>query len=545
MPACLRVRPCLPACSPWSKRATCNVRLRCCTCCRSDEEEVLRQLDNFQRQTETIRWQLGGGDGGSGDAPAALSRPAPPGSSVGACTSGGSDWNALPESTPLRQQPTGLRGGGYTPHPGVAAMSMALFDGLPPSPAALAAGRREGTNRHVQHAGHHLQPSIHPQHTQAEPQELKHTQQTVQRPATSSLSGTLASAAPSMQQQPRSPIGLEVRHTKKSAAAAERAIAAAQPSPGAAAALQRLKTKRQTALGAPLLPGEQQQQQAVQQHAARDSSPFLAERHRQQDAGVQAQGLQHDEGVQVRQAAEVGVQAPTPPAPPQLPPDSNAALVAEVRQLRSKLLASLQKHAPELATAGADVGSSISALATERQAEWRRLLQEESADISWRLAAAPSLASSIEIAVPPASVPHSAKSASSSSSRLAEPFWAADPDWLTISPAVPATSGKTAACTAAPGPVAAGIASSGKYRLTDDLSVGSIGDAVAGGRLRLTDLSAATPSSLLGGGSSLAGLDSLEPSRANLGGLGELERTFDLGAFEAQTEALRARLTGL
>ncbi|KAL4437071.1 hypothetical protein ABPG75_004210 [Micractinium tetrahymenae] len=515
----------------------------------SDEEEVLRQLDNFQRQTETIRRQLGGG---SGDAPAGLTHLAPPGSSLAAHTSNGSDWETLLEGTPARQQPTGLRGGGYTPHGGVAARSMALFDVLPPSPAALAASRQLGANRHVHHAGHHLHPSSQqPQAQPAQPSEAQQHQhqhqhqQILQQPAASSTNRLAASAAAAMQQRPRSPIGPDIRHTKKSAAAAERASAAALPSPGAAAALQRLKSKRQAGIGAPLSPGFQEQQHRdlqQQQRQAAGSSPFREEQQWQQDAGVQAQSLQHDEGVQVRQAAEAGVQAPTPPAPPQLPPDSNAALVAEVRQLRSKLFASLQKHAPELASAGADVSSSLTALATPRkwQAEAGRVQLEQPADSSWRLAAGPSIAAAVEAAVqPPASAPLSVMSASHSSRRLTEPSWGSG--WLDATDA----AGAAAVPEAAAGAAAAGVGSSSKFRLTDDLSLGSLGGARAAGRHRLTDLSAATPSSLLGGGSSLARLGSLEPSSASLGILENVESGFDLGAFEAQTEALRARLAGL
>ena len=126
----------------------------------------------------------------------------------------------------------------------------------------------------------------------------------------------------------------------------------------------------------------------------------------------------------------------------------------------------------------------------------------------------------------------------SHSRRLTEPSWGeSGSDWL-------AASSAAASAAAAAGAAAAGVGSSTRFRLTDDLSVGSV---PAGGRRRLTDLSTATPSSLLGGGGggSLLRLDSLEPSSPSLGSLGNVESGFDLGAFEAQTEALRARLAGL
>ncbi|KAL4424446.1 hypothetical protein ABPG77_006384 [Micractinium sp. CCAP 211/92] len=511
----------------------------------SDEEEVLRQLDNFQRQTGTIRRQLGGGDSGWVDGPAGPPHPGT-GSSLAAGVSSGSNWDARAEGTPVRQQPTGLRGGGYTPHAGVASRSMALFDGLPPSPAALAASRqRLGADGRLQRAEHPVQPSIQQQQQQQqqqrEPLEPLHAQQqeqqqqTTQQPASSSVSRLAASAATQRQQQPRSPIGLQVRQTKKSAAAAERGSAAARPSPGAAAALQRLKSKR---LGTPPLLGEQQQPQQQQEEngqAATGSGGRLSELHeRQRDVSVKAAGLQHDEGVQVPQAAEAGVQAPTPPAPPQLPPDSNAALVAEVRQLRSKLLASLQKHAPETAAAGVGVSSSVASLATaqKRQAGERLPLQEQSPDNSWRLAAetAPSLAAAIEAAVPLASAPLSEMS-TSRSRRLT----ALSSEFLADSP--------PAGVTAAARNAGAAVGGSRKFRLTEDLSMGSVPGR---GMQPVTDLSYITPSSQLGGvGSSLFRLDSLEPSSASLGSLGNLGSSFDLGAFEAQTEALRARLAGL
>ena len=115
--------------------------LKCCLLARapacSDEAEILQQLDNFQRQTATIRKALGGGGGSSGGG----------GLSLAVNASSGSDWG-VPEGTPLWQRPTGLRGGGHTP-------AVTLFDGLPPSPAALAGSRMHaaaggGYNRHVE-----------------------------------------------------------------------------------------------------------------------------------------------------------------------------------------------------------------------------------------------------------------------------------------------------------------------------------------------------------------------------------------------------------
>ena len=472
----------------------------------SDESEILQQLDNFQRGTEKIRRQLGGGGGGGSDGGYASS-------SLAAHTSRGSHWEGAMERTPLRQHPMGLlHGSGYTP-----GRSLDLFDGLPPSPAVLAANRAAG-NRHVQHAGHHL---WHSSSGHGDP-----PQQTAQPPApqqatsssTGGRPGVSPAAAPAQEQRPRSPIGLEVRHTKKSAAAAERAGVAAQPPPGAAAALARLKSKRQLAVGAlsPVAAAaaeeEEEQQQQQQQH--------------QWATGTHGRQLQHDEGVQVRQdaswlAKDVGVQAPTPPAATLLPPDSNAAVVAEVRELRSKLLASMQKHAPEgsdlpsmgmFGGGGAASSSSLGAVQSWRReqqqhsgvgaGDWRQQHSGVGSD-DWRLPA-------VSAAAPPASVSHSSLLSDPPTSRWAEP-------------AVSSVA----------------VGSSSKFRLTDDGLDGGLA-----GRRRLSDLPSGgdTPASLLSGrGASLARLSSLDTGPS----LSRGHSSFDLGAFEAQTEALRLRLAGL
>ena len=210
----------------------------------------------------------------------------------------------LEGATPLRQHPTGLRGSGHTP--GLLARPPSqLFDGLPPSPAALASA--SAWHASVGQPQQQPQPQLQPQ---APP------------PAGAS-------------KQPRSPIGPDVRHTKKSLAAAA-AAATERASPRPPSALQRLKTSRQPAPAAapaprvdsassPITQQQEQQQLRQQVEAAAAASPVPEETAPQ----------------------------PPPPPPPQLPPGSNAAMVADVRQLAAKLQASLLKHArgPEPAAA--------------------------------------------------------------------------------------------------------------------------------------------------------------------------------------------------
>ena len=448
----------------------------------SDEAEILQQLDNFQRQTATIRKALGGGGSSSGGG----------GLCLAVDTSSGSDWG-LPEGTPLRQRPTGLRGGGYTP-------AVALFDGLPPSPAALAGSRVHaagggGYDRHVEHAGHC-------EHSSRQPA----PQQPAGPPAAGQASSRLATSAAVAAERPRSPIGPATRHTKKSAAAAEKASAGAPPT-GAAGALHRLKSSR---LAAAAALEQQQQQEEAQRLAVQQQQQQLAEQQRIAEAQ------------QRQQEAEEA--ARTPP-PPQLPPDSNAALVAEVRELRSRLLASLQKHAPELAAAaeGAARTSSSSSSFMSRPGvsgvaaagasphflgRWQEEEATSSAPASsWRLAAVPPTAT--------AAVSGSGRSnyrlSDQSGSGLG---W---PDSL-------------------PGAVSAG---SSKPRLVADVSsISGIGGG--GGRQRWTDYEGSagglTPGSLSGGGGA---------SLARLGSLPGVQSDSSLDAFEAHTEALRQQLARL
>lgn len=476
----------------------------------SDEAEILEQLGNFQRQTESIRLALGGEDG-----PSHL-----PSSSVAANTSA-SEWG-LPVGTPARQQATGLRGGGYTPRAlggGRAGgqqqqPSLALFDGLPPSPAALAASRWH-SNRHVEHAGHYEHSS--------QPLQQEQAKQAARTQPAGAAAGTLTgtTAEQRQQQRPRSPIGPDIRHTKKSAAAAaERACTSAS------ASLQRLKASRPWAAAAdtpssaparqPFVAAEQRQQERGQAAAAAQQQrphgpseaqpPPLDER---REAQQEAQQQQHADSTADPQD-NVALQQPVWLAPP-LPPDSNAALVAEVRQLRSKLLASLQKHAPELAGGGGTPGisssrfggsGSLSAAATKLQQRWQE--EGDSEADAWRLPAVPA-------ASPPASASHSRVGLDRP---LSSP-WAAPP--------------ATVAC------------SSSKYRLTDFGSSGRL--SISGG-----DLSPALPlRSGVGTPASLgSGLGSLaQPTSLDVGGSLAPAGGFSLESFEQQTEALRRQLAGV
>ena len=287
------------------------------------EDEMLGQLGHFQRQTDAIRQQLGqmagGSGGGMGDS-LSLS----PATSLTEQLAGLLD---LPEGTPLRQVPTGLRGGVASPLAPATALLPALFDGLPPSPLAAppaAANTRRvngvaaaaAYNRHIDHAGHHLEREEEPP---APPQPSSQRQQPAARP--------------------RSPIGPDVRHTLKSAAAAQRSgsSGSAQKQPGSAALLQ-LKQRRATQTGASprelVIPSpagtlsqqttrlSAQQQPSEQPHAAREAAA-----NSQQVGGDTAQQ---------RPAA----------SPFALPKDSNAALMADVRDLRDRLMSTVQQHEP-------------------------------------------------------------------------------------------------------------------------------------------------------------------------------------------------------
>lgn len=195
--------------------------------------------------------------------------------------------------------------------------------------------------------------------------------------------------------------------------------------------------------------------------------------------------------------------AAAPPAAPQLPPDSNAAMVAEVRQLRSKLLQSLQKHAPELEAAGVRLeGSSLTSASKWAQQE-RQPAEEPAGSPSsgWQLAAL----SGADV-LPPGTTRRSG-----GLFRLTEQSSLGGAAW----------------------PAATGIGSSSKFQTDDSLDAG---------RQRLTDLGSSfggagdgmdPPGSVLGGGGSLARLGSVDAG------------AFSLDAFEAQTEALRRQLAGL
>lgn len=266
----------------------------------SDGAEIREQLGLFQRQTESIRLAMGGGGGGLRDGGLDSADSWGGGSMASSMAAAASDW-AMPDATPLHQHPTGLGGSGRTPHPSRQQDgSGGLFDGLPPTPAAT----RGPTNRHVQCAGH-----------------MKHSQQQQQPHATVQASSRRAVQASS--QQPRSPIGPDVRHTKKSAAAAADKEAAAAAVTAAAAdkadALQRLKSRGRPGSGAsPAVAAAAAAEPPMQRQASSEEQP-----HAQQES------------------------PPRRPPPPLPPPDSNAALVAEVREMRSRLLASLEQHAAD------------------------------------------------------------------------------------------------------------------------------------------------------------------------------------------------------
>ena len=483
----------------------------------SDEAEILQQLDTFQRQTDTIRRALGGGSGAGIDAESGL-EPRQLASSLAAAAS---EWGG-PEGTPLRQHPAGLRGAGYTPGPGMRG-GTDLFEGLPPSPAALAARswaqqqqqQQQHANRHVQHAGHHCHDG---------PQ-----QQAVQPPA--AAQGSVAAAPPGhqrqqqqqLEQRPRSPIGPDVRHTKKSAAAA---------AAGTSSALQRLKSRRPASAGAqaaeaPPPPAALPSPQYSQLQAPSESLPLLPAQRQQQEQQQQQQ--QQAASPWQEPALDVPVQqapaevAPEPPAP-QLPPDSNAALVAEVRQLRAKLLQSLQKHAPELEAAGVSsllaptslTAARSSAGASKLLASVRQQAEPEAAGSpgsNWRLAAG------VGDASPPATT-----ACSGGMFRLTDQSSFGGEAW----------------------PPATGIASSSKFRLTDDSGIGA---ELGGGRQRLSDLSGSFGGAggFAGMGSSLGGTPAsvLCSGGANLASLDVGSSGFSLEAFEAQTEALRRQLAGL
>ena len=152
---------------------------------------MLGQLGRFQQQTETIRQRLAGG--GDGDGRPGVPPPSPIAFFLsqprGRAVEGRGSALLLEGATPLRQHPTGLRGSGHTP--GLLARPPSqLFDGLPPSPAALASA--SAWHASVGQPQQQPQPQLQPQ---APP------------PAGAS-------------KQPRSPIGPDVRHTKKSLAAA-------------------------------------------------------------------------------------------------------------------------------------------------------------------------------------------------------------------------------------------------------------------------------------------------------------------------------------
>lgn len=443
----------------------------------SDEVEILEQLDAFRRQTETIRRALAGSDGAVSWA--GVSQAA-----------NDSDWG-LPEATPMQQHPTGLRGGGYTPHPsgnGIRGGRLELFDGLPPSPAALAATRGHA-NRHVQHAGHYSSLQQQPQQSAAQP------------PATDQASHRRGSPAVAVlveqqqQQQPRSPVGPDVRHTKKSAAAA-----AERASTASANALQRLKSRRPASAAAPAV------SDAAPQSQAAPSAPSPLPAVEQQPAAVPSPAVE-----QLQHYADAPSPSPAAqsavPLPPQLPPDSNAVLVAEVRELRSRLLASLQKHAPELEAAGVGLSSVTGegplATALKQQREQRRVQEQQQRDTSpsssgWRLA-------SVHAADPP---PPTASCSST--------FRLTDQSSLGAWPA-------------------AVVGSSSKFRLTtDDMS--DIGGLGSGHQLASLGSSFGD----IGGGAtpgSMVRLDSLEGDSSSLA-----RAPFSMEAFEAQTEALARRL---
>jgi hypothetical protein len=325
----------------------------------------------------------------------------------------------------------------------------------------------------------------------------------------------------------RSPIGPEVRHTKKSAAAA--AERAERASASATAALQRLKSSRQPSAapspaaqspepvqsrGLPDCQPQQPVQPAVQQGSQQPPAPFA------QQHGVPHASMQAAEDTPAHTPALDQSPAPPQPQPLPLPADSNAALVAEVRQLRSRLLSSLQKHAPEggagLATPAR--GGGLGSAAADLSKLWRWRQPGASQADAWRLSAVPAAPSS------PALSPLG--SAATTAPLAADPSSPRSGAWHAHGATV--------------------LGSSRKYRLSDFGSSSSWGSGQPSiqhsGTWDAGRTGDATPVSLFSGGGSVAPLSSLglgssaPPSRSG---------AFAMDPFEQHTEALRLRLAGL
>eukprot|EP00887_Chlorella_sp_A99_P005213 scaffold1.g5213.t1 len=333
------------------------------------EEEMLGQLDAFQRQTEAIRRQLGrrgdgdslGGGGGSG-----LGSPLPlPTAGRGDGGVGGaglsqllSELLDLPEGTPLHQLPTGLHGGGQAPRQRLDS----LFDGLPPSP--LAGAFAPPYSRRVEHAGHHLEQDQRAAQQQQQAEAVVQQQQEAAR-----APATTRGAQGVEGRQPRRPIGPEIRQTLKSEAAAHKARSSAQmqASSAASTALLRLKHRQaqatqsgaastagpdspQAATPASRPPQQQQQQDAWPapvpdgwERAGEEPTPQPA-------AAAGAAGAK-------RSAVRLG-----PRLTPRLDPDSNTALAAGVRELKERLLGTLQAHGDEGRVSGWSRSPAVAAV---------------------------------------------------------------------------------------------------------------------------------------------------------------------------------------
>lgn len=445
-----------------------------------------------------------------------------------------SSWNGGAEGAALSQHlmrqstpwaPVGSSGRA-APHQ----QPFALFDGLPLTPAALKASRWQA-DRDAVHAGQHERGSLGtPPPQQAQQQQAQQQQAQQQQaptpspcPAVAGPSNVAGGAAAEQHRLPRSPIGLDIRHTKKSAAAA-----AGRASASAGAALQRLKSARQSpalvaspaAVTVQLSPVSQQAQvQEAEQQGARQQHSQQQQRdqqHHQQPAPQQNQQQQKKQQLyahaeQQTQTEATPQQDAAPLQPPRLLQDSNAALVLEVRDLSSRLLASLLKHAPEASDiAGSPHTGSCSrsgvSTAPPFPLHQRLDMEGEVSSLgagSWRLSAVPAAsASSLAAAVSP--VAFSWAGASSSAAISGRKFRLSDFG----------SSSSSAGAGEASGMLSPGLS-----------TLGGGGDV--------------TPTSLSSGMASLAQFSSLDLS----GSLspGPL-KPFSIDSFRQQTEALRRQL---
>ena len=317
-----------------------------------DEDEMLGQLGAFQVQTEAIRRQLArtgailDGDDGPLGSPLSVCQ-SPVGS--GGCGGLGEQLSDMLEHggrTPMYQQPIGFRGDGVTPASGLRSGSLmptsslhapSLFDGLPPSPLGPMPSAT-AYNRHIAHVGHHLGSDSQQQQPAVEQPAVDQQRQHQQH-----------------QQPVRSPIGPEVRHTLKSAAAAQK-VGSAQKQAGSA--LMRLKQRQAATVASQAAQHSAEQQQ--QPPSIRRSSQQHTEEPKEQNVLLDRASEEQPPACEQRQQQR-GLR-PSPLL--QLPLDSNAALAADVRELKARLLSTLREQdaQPE-----AMLGSG-SALASMREA---------------------------------------------------------------------------------------------------------------------------------------------------------------------------------